>query len=413
MTPTPTLGAIPAHGRSLLPYRLHRAGYTDAVAVAQEAVGTTGNPVTGIDVSGTTLTVIFADGSSESHALPAGGGGADQIARDLAATAQTTADSAQTDAQAAGSTASSAAGAAATAQAAADTNRTNLTDHEADANAHHVPPTGGGGGDMVVNVPDGRLPFDPVEMRIGWLQTPTTPVNAATFAPPATVGTTAQTLVPDFPQAFLDLSLRRANLAIWAATDLELAGVTGDYISTAMGTALDVDGVSGSYWITDALIGLYDGGNPVTLIFPGPVIATQDWVNARPGGGGAPVLIGSATVPVGQSPFTLRLANTEADTFFTAYNAGTYPGGYRIDLTWAVSNAQHALAAVLPPELWATMTDGISYTLHLDAGAALDSTTSRYVQFSRTALQDFVEIASLPVSDDFDAGTTFRVYGLP
>ena len=103
----------------------------------------------------------------------------------------------------------------------------------------------------VLNVSDGRLPFNPVEMRIGWLQTPTTPVNAATFDPPATVGTTAQTLIPDFPQDFLDLNLRRANLAIWAATDLDLVAVTGNYITTAAGTALTVDGVDGSYWITD------------------------------------------------------------------------------------------------------------------------------------------------------------------
>ena len=60
--------------------------------------------------------------------------------------AQAAATAAQSDADAAGSTASSAAGAASTAQATADTNRDNLTDHEADANAHHTPPTGGGGG---------------------------------------------------------------------------------------------------------------------------------------------------------------------------------------------------------------------------------------------------------------------------
>ena len=42
-----TLAGIPARGRSLLPFRVHRAGSTgDAVAAAQEAVGTTGNPVT-------------------------------------------------------------------------------------------------------------------------------------------------------------------------------------------------------------------------------------------------------------------------------------------------------------------------------------------------------------------------------
>ena len=83
--------------RILLPYRLHRAGYTDAVAVAQEAVGTVGNPVTGIDVTGTTLTVTFADGSTESHTLPAGGGGGtlDQTARDSATNAQNAASAAQ------------------------------------------------------------------------------------------------------------------------------------------------------------------------------------------------------------------------------------------------------------------------------------------------------------------------------
>ena len=61
-------------------------------------------------------------------------------------TARTAAATAQSDADAAGSTASAASGAASLAQQTADTNRVNLTDHEDDANAHHVPPTGGGGG---------------------------------------------------------------------------------------------------------------------------------------------------------------------------------------------------------------------------------------------------------------------------
>ena len=176
----------------LFPYRIHSAGLANAVADAQNAVGSDSNPVVDVTIIAGDLVVTFADGTSETYELPAGGSAG------------------------------------------------------------------------VLNVTDGRLPFNPVEMRIGWLQTPTTPVNAATFAPPATVGTTAQTLIPDFPQDFLDLNLRRANLAIWAATDLELVAVTGNYITTAAGTALDVDGVSGSFWITTSLIGLYDGGNPVT-----------------------------------------------------------------------------------------------------------------------------------------------------
>ena len=154
----------------------------------------------------------------------------------------------------------------------------------ADGTMEHFAIMGGGGG--VVNVQDGRLPFDPVAMRIAWLETPGTAVDADTFEPPATVGTTAQTLVPDFPQDFLDAGLRQANLAIWAATDLLLSAVTGNYITEAVGTALTVDGVAGSYWITTALIGRYDGGNPVTLVFPGMLIATRQWVLDLPQGPG-------------------------------------------------------------------------------------------------------------------------------
>ena len=83
--------------RALLPYRIHRAGYSDAVEAAQAAVGTTGNPVVDVSVNGAELVVTFADGATESHDLPAGMGGGteDQTARDGAAAAQATADAAQ------------------------------------------------------------------------------------------------------------------------------------------------------------------------------------------------------------------------------------------------------------------------------------------------------------------------------
>ena len=62
----------------LLPYRIHRAGSTgEAVAAAQAAMGTVGNPVTGLSISGEVLTVTFADGATTDLTLPAGmtGGG--------------------------------------------------------------------------------------------------------------------------------------------------------------------------------------------------------------------------------------------------------------------------------------------------------------------------------------------------
>ena len=81
----------------LLPYRIHRAGSTgEAVAAAQEAVGTTGNPVINVAVVGADLVITFDDGTTRDEPLPAGmtGDGTDQAARDAAVQAQSTADGA-------------------------------------------------------------------------------------------------------------------------------------------------------------------------------------------------------------------------------------------------------------------------------------------------------------------------------
>ena len=129
----------------LLPYKVFGAGLVggDAIAAAQAAVGTDGNPVTGVDVVGAELVITFADGTEERHDLPAAGGGTvDQTARDSAASAQTAADAAQTDVdeheanhpsggtgvdQTARDSAAAAATAAGDAQTTADTNTTALT----------------------------------------------------------------------------------------------------------------------------------------------------------------------------------------------------------------------------------------------------------------------------------------------
>ena len=79
--------------RMLLPYRIHRAGFATAVEAAQEAVGTTGNPVVDLEVDSGQLVVTFQDGSTVS--LPLAGDGTDQTARDAAGTAQGRADAAQ------------------------------------------------------------------------------------------------------------------------------------------------------------------------------------------------------------------------------------------------------------------------------------------------------------------------------
>ena len=103
--PTATRGAYSnamrnsGAARILFPYRLHRAGSTqDAIAIAQGVVGTPGNPVVNVEVSGTDLVITFADGTTETDTLPAGAAfGVDQDARDSAATAQAAADAAQAE----------------------------------------------------------------------------------------------------------------------------------------------------------------------------------------------------------------------------------------------------------------------------------------------------------------------------
>ena len=131
----------------LLPYRIHRAGSTDdAVAAAQQDVGTSGNPVTGLAITvGGKLEVIFADGATVELDLPAGMGGGvlDQTARDAAAAAQGAIDAHEasphnTD-QTARNAAATAQGTADGAQTTADAVRTELTTHE-------TTPHGGGGG---------------------------------------------------------------------------------------------------------------------------------------------------------------------------------------------------------------------------------------------------------------------------
>ena len=129
----------------LLPFRVHRAGSTgDAVAAAQEAIGSTGNPVVGVTLTADELVITFADGSVETTPFaPGSGGGADQTARDAAAAAQGTIDAHEatphnTDTLAR-STAVDARQVGEAAQATADAVRTELTTHE-------TTPHGGGGG---------------------------------------------------------------------------------------------------------------------------------------------------------------------------------------------------------------------------------------------------------------------------
>ena len=98
-------------GAMLLPYKVHRGGLVSgasAVAAAQTAIGSSGNPVVDVDYDVATgeLIVSFQDGTTQRHTLLSGQAGVDQSARNDAASAQATANSANTAASAAQTTAS-------------------------------------------------------------------------------------------------------------------------------------------------------------------------------------------------------------------------------------------------------------------------------------------------------------------
>ena len=297
----------------LLPYRIHRAGLatSDALEAAQAAVGTVGNPVIGVDVVGEELVITFADGTTETHILPAGGvGGVDQDARDITFADGTT-ETHILPAGGVGGVDQDARDSAAAAQGTADTNTAdvaanasalatltaNQSGHEADANAHHVPPTGG-------SIFDGeRLPGGAVAMRIGWGQTAdfveANYVRADNHPlDGVSVGTTAGLLVPPFPPSLAsDLTL---YLGIWIAYtgDVPIRQFPSDPITFAQPyfsapVALTVDGTVGqSYTLQDRQdADTYAAhGNEFFLTLPGELIASQLWVEeqiaAIPAGGG-------------------------------------------------------------------------------------------------------------------------------
>ena len=112
----------------LLPYRVHRLGLTEGIAEAQAAVGTVGNPVTGLAVQGDQLVVTFEDGSTDALDLPAGQDAEDQTARDAAAAAQSEIDAHE---RATHNTDTTARSTARNAQQTAEQAQTGLETHEA------------------------------------------------------------------------------------------------------------------------------------------------------------------------------------------------------------------------------------------------------------------------------------------
>ena len=260
--------------RILLPYVVHNLGKAEAVAAAQAAVGSADNPVTDVttDTSAGTLTVSYADGTTNTRDLPAGMGGGtlDQTARDAAATAQTRADNAKAAADAAQTTATNAATAAAAA--------------EASANAAHT-----ASHDQVLDVENGRLPGPPVAMRLGWSQSRT--FTALDFNRPPMGGSAAGMsdglAAPPFPPSLnTDSTL---YLGLWLAGDPDIADLPSGFAATDK-RALAVDGTAGHYFPSSGRLAASVAGTVYRVVLAGPRILTENDLAGLGGGVGARVV---------------------------------------------------------------------------------------------------------------------------
>ena len=240
--------------RVLLPYRIIGAGLVggDAIAAAQAAVGTEGNPVTDVAIVGDQLVITFADGSTESHTLPAGGGGIDTVA------VQTLIDA-----------------------------------HAAMPEIHHVAGGGGGRHSVVIgNITEGRLPGAPIAMRMGWGETNPPIANVFTRddnhpQDGAAVGTSDLTYMPPFPPAlaaehslyvFIWLEGTPAAHSIVVNPGLDRQGDFSGFFTD--GEPLEVEGVAGTVYVSLFKFSLNESQGYASPQ-PGLLLATQTWVTGE------------------------------------------------------------------------------------------------------------------------------------
>ena len=322
--------------RMLLPYRIHRAGYSEAVADTQSAVGTAQNPVTGLSIVSGQLVVTFADGTTDMLDLPAGmGGGVDQDARDAANAAQATAD-AKVDATGAENAAKGV-----------------VSDWAEVGNSDAIPATklihAPNGGAPVAEI-NGYLPAPAVAMRLGWHQSRT--FSASEFVRAgnhpidgAAVGTSNLVLAPPFPPALnTDPTL---YMAVWVAGDPAIeafyssTGQTETNVTAQFPAAdklpLTVEGVAGHYY-PSAIRFRNNPGVRWRLFIRGAQVLTGDDVEAWARAGNtdaipadkltnAPAAGGGGggewhTVGTAAAPFT---ANTAKAASLQIFPIGPYP----------------------------------------------------------------------------------------
>ena len=159
--------------------------------------------------------------------------------------------------------------------------------HEADPNAHHIPPADGG----EVVTEGTRLPVGTVVMRLGWSQSKA--VTDAIFirgnlhpTDGAAVGTVSGTSIPPFPPALnTDPDLYSF---IWIAAvsnqiaDIRLSGGGGTLRgSFSNGAAYELEGVAGTVYVSNQRLSPSLSAYRYSAIVAGELIASQPWVTEQ------------------------------------------------------------------------------------------------------------------------------------
>ena len=159
--------------------------------------------------------------------------------------------------------------------------------HEADPNAHHIPPSDGG-----EVVTEGiRLPVGTVVMRLGWSQSQVVSdviFTRADLHPTdgAAVGTVTGTTIPPFPPGLnTDTDLYSF---IWIAAesdqiaDIRLSGGGGTLRgSFSNGAAYTFKGVDGTVYVSDQRLTAGLSAYSISAIVAGDLIASQPWVTEQ------------------------------------------------------------------------------------------------------------------------------------
>ena len=410
----------------LLPYRIHRAGVSDAVAEAQAAVGTVGNPVVDVRITGAAIVVTFADGNRESYDLPAvEGDGTDQAARDAAATAAaaaatagTAAAQAQTTADEAQTTAGAAQTAAVAAQVTADANAVIQTDHDADPNAHHVPTMPGG--EAVVN--SARLPVGTIPLRLGWAQgrAPSDDIFIRAGNHPidgAAVGTVAGLSIPVFPPALnSDVTL---YLFIWIGTaidniaDIRLSGGGGTLIgSISNGEAYTLEGVTGTVYVSEQRLSAGTSAFQISAVVGGDLIASQPWVTeqiaALPAGGGGVTYTSLGTGTLSDTRGQFSFADAVERVVIDGWNAGTWTALLFVFQDVAGGSDNRRMARI--PVLGGDVGSNNQVVVHFDYGTH-STTTDHDCRLLMLNTTGGLVAVSLPTGVMFALTETLTVYG--